>query len=211
MLRKIINSKRLVVLFALVIVSSIILISLIALSHKEKVFTGKNTPAGSKASEDPLSPNYKWKGDKKDPKKIIIKKINVNAYVEKVGLDKNQEVGSPKSIYLAGWYKGSVRPGQKGLSVIDGHVAGKKNNGVFRNLEKLNVGDEYTVVFGDNSTKKFKITGKISVPVEDAVSAIFSQTPKIIEQLNLVTCDGKFNSKTQSYPQRLVIISTLKQ
>lgn len=211
MLSKIIASKKLIVLLLVIILSAIVVTTLILQRSSEKVFTGKNTTVGSKPSEGSLSPSYKWKGGKKDPKKIIIKKIKVDAYIEKVGLDKNQEVGSPKSIYLAGWYKGSVLPGQKGLSVIDGHVAGKKNNGVFRNLEKLNVGDEYTVVFGDNSSKKFKVIGKISVPVKDAISTIFSQTPGINEQLNLVTCNGKFDSKTQSYTERLIIISELKK
>ena len=161
----------------------------------------------SEPSETKPGKDYKWQGGPDDPKKIIIPKLGIDAYVQNVGVDQNKQVAVPNNLYIVGWFTGSVKPGALGLSVIDGHVTGRVNDGVFKNLERLSGGDEYSVQFGNGAVKKFKVTGKKSVPVNDAVSYIFSQDPMIDSQLNLVTCSGNYDANSHSYSERLVVYS----
>lgn len=86
-------------------------------------------------------------------------------------------------------------------------MTGRRNDGVFKNLEKLSAGDQYTIEFGDGTVKKFKVKAKNSVPVKQSVGVIFSQDPKITSQLNLVTCSGSYDEKTHAYTERLIVIS----
>ena len=151
--------------------------------------------------------NFQWKGGVEDPKKIIISSIGVDAYVQKVGVDQNKEVAVPSNLHMVGWFVDTVRPGQKGLSLIDGHVSGRKNDGVFKDLEKLNEGDQFLVQLGDGSEIKYRVIGKRSASVKDSVSIMFSQNPKVSSQLNLVTCSGKYDEKTRSYDERLTVMA----
>lgn len=151
--------------------------------------------------------NFQWKGGPEDPKKIIIVPVGVDAYVQKVGVDQNKEVAAPSNLHMVGWFVDTVRPGQKGLSLIDGHVSGRKNDGVFKDLEKLNVGDQFLVQLGNDSEVKYRVMGKRSAPVKDSVSIMFSQNPKVSSQLNLVTCSGKYDERTHSYDERLTVMA----
>ncbi|QQS26931.1 class F sortase [bacterium] len=151
--------------------------------------------------------NFQWKGGVEDPKKIIISSIGVDAFIQKVGVDQNKEVAVPSNVHMVGWFVDTVRPGQKGLSLIDGHVSGRKNDGVFKDLEKLNEGDQFLVQLGNDSEVKYRVIGKRSAPVADSVSIMFSQNPKVSSQLNLVTCSGRYDEKTRSYDERLTVMA----
>ncbi len=203
------NKYVLISLAMVVYLAPAILVATIG-NKRQEADSGKattNTYSTSTPSEKKPGNTYKWRGGPTDPRKIIIPAIMVDAYVQNVGVDQNKQVAVPDNIYIAGWFVLSARPGQRGLSVIDGHVTGRRNNGVFKDLEKLKVGDVYSIEFGNGSKKKFKIIGKQSAPVDKAVSVIFSQNPKVVSQLNLVTCGGRFDDKTRSYSDRLTIQS----
>ncbi len=158
-------------------------------------------------SEEKPGDDYNWQGGPQDPKKIKIPKINVDAFIQQVGVDQNNEVAVPNNLFVAGWFNDTVRPGEKGLSLIAGHVTGRRNDGIFKDLEKLSEGDIYTIEFGDGSTKNFKVIGKKSAPVNESVSIMFSQNPKVSNQLNLVTCSGTYDDKARTYSERLTISS----
>lgn len=152
---------------------------------------------------------YKWVGDASDPKKIIIPKIGVDGFVEKVGIDQNNQVAVPTNLFLVGWFVKTASPGQPGLSVIDGHVSGRKNDGIFKDLEKLNVGDKYTVELGNGKKLTYQVISKKSAPVKDSVAVIFSQDPRVKSQLNLVTCSGNYDAKLHQYSERLTVAAKL--
>lgn len=161
----------------------------------------------SEPSEERPSNNYNWKGEKKDPKKIKIPSIGVDAFIQKVGVDQYKEVAVPNNLFLVGWFVNTVRPGEKGLSLIDGHVTGRRNDGIFKDLKNLKEGDQYTVELGDGTTISYEVTATQSLKTKDATSVIFSQDPKIPSQLNLVTCSGRFDDKSRRYEERLVVSS----
>lgn len=154
---------------------------------------------------------YEWKGAPDDPKFIKLPTINTEGFIQNVGVDQNKQVAVPNNIHVAGWFKDSVKPGQKGLSIIDGHLNGRSNDGIFVNLEDLKKDDVYTVEFGNGSTKQFKITEVVTVATQEAASILFSQNPKATNQLNLITCGGNFDPNARLYDKRVIVISQLVQ
>lgn len=155
--------------------------------------------------------NYKWKGVSTEPKYIDLPTIKSGGFIQNVGIDQNNKIAVPNNIHIAGWFKQSKLPGDKGLSILDGHVTGRVNNGIFKNLINVKDGDSFTVEFGDGTRKNFRTVKKIDVPENEAKNVLFSQEPSIVNQLNLITCSGEFNSQTRSYPNRLIVISELQQ
>lgn len=158
----------------------------------------------------PSKSTYKWQGTATDPKIINLPTINTEGFIQKVGVDQKKQIAVPNNIYIAGWFNQTVLPGEKGLSIIDGHVTGRVNNGIFKDLSKLSDGDNFTIEFGNGSKKEFKVVKKVDTLVKDSASVLFSQEPGIERQVNLITCSGVFDRKSQSYPNRLVIIAEAK-
>ena len=162
-----------------------------------------------KEEADPIKQGYKWTGGPSDPKKIIIAKIGVDNFVQQVGVNEKNEIAAPTNIYLAGWYNKSARPGQKGLSIIDGHLDGYTKPGMFNRLGELRPGDEYEVELGSGAKKKFKVLNVETVDADKAMAVLASQQPQIKSQLNLITCGGNFNRKNDTYDKRVVVSSAL--
>lgn len=160
-------------------------------------------------SEQKPGPFYVWQGAPEDPKKILIPSIGVDAYVQKVGVDQNNMVAVPTNIHIAGWFVKMARPGQNGLSIIDGHVDGRNGPGVFAELSKLKKDDEYTIVFGSGQRRKFRIVEMVEVSAQEAATKLFSQNPNITSQLNLITCSGSFDEKNRAYEKRTIAVSSL--
>lgn len=166
----------------------------------------------SRPSETPLpltnDPPFKYSVH--DPMIIDFPTIKTAGYIQKVSINaKDRSVGVPSNINLAGWYTNSVIPGQAGLSIIDGHVQGKYRPGIFKRLDRLQVGDIFTITFGDHSQKKFKIAASRRFEISQATKALFDHRADISHQLNLITCGGKYDQTTNNYLQRLVVTAKL--
>lgn len=191
----------------------IVLCMLIVLIGASSAHVGGNeTPVITYSTDTPeevLPPlaAYGWKGSANDPKKIVIPAITVDALLQNVGVDQNQQIAVPNNIHIAGWFVDSVRPGEKGLSIIDGHVNGRATDaGVFKDLPNLKIGDELTIVYGDDSKQSFKVYSFQSYKTDDAASVLFSQIPSIERQLNLITCTGNYDREARSYSERQIVV-----
>ncbi|MEI6751496.1 MAG: class F sortase [Candidatus Saccharibacteria bacterium] len=143
------------------------------------------------------------------PAIISIPQINVRGYIQQVGVNTTGAVGVPSNIHLAGWFTSSVLPGAKGLSILDGHVSGKYIDGIFKHFASVKINNIIEIEFGDKSTKKFSVVEIKKLPEAESVTYLFTHRPEIVAQLNLITCGGKFNSKTQTYNDRVIIVAKL--
>jgi len=159
--------------------------------------------------EDKPADDYRWPGKPQEPKRIQLSTIQTEGFVQAVGVDQHKQIAVPGNIHIAGWFKDSVLPGEQGLSIIDGHVDGRKELGIFKRLSELKQNDEFTVEMGDNSTKTFRVARVVSIETKDAADVLFSQDPSIKNQLNLITCGGNFNQQSRQYEKRIVAISEL--
>lgn len=141
------------------------------------------------------------------PRSILIDSINVAGLIQKVGLNKDNAITAPSNINFAGWYTGSVKPGELGLSIIDGHVSGIYSDGVFKNLLKLKNGDNFEIEYGDKSTRKFEVVEVSILPEKDSATFLLTKIKTIERQLNLITCGGKFDKTTQTFADRVIVVS----
>jgi sortase A len=154
---------------------------------------------------------YQWRGGANDPRLINLPTIQTEGFIQNVGVDQNKQIAVPNNIHLAGWFVDSVQPGQTGLSIIDGHVDGRKNDGIFKHLAGLKENDEYTIEMGDGRLKRYRVKTTVTVATKDAAGILFSQDPKIKSQLNLVTCGGSFDRQSRQYDKRIIVSSELIQ
>ena len=142
------------------------------------------------------------------PVRIIIPAIGVNAPVVPVS-ETAGSVGTPPLTNhdLAGWYDGSVTPGQTGPSLIDGHIDGYGLASVFYRLPSLKTGDVIGVLLKDGETASFKVTW-VQVVTKTAFpwQAVLGWTS--YPSLRLVTCGGPFNSLTGHYVDNVIVYAT---
>jgi len=141
------------------------------------------------------------------PKVITIPAISVKGYIQSVGIDQENRIAVPSNVHLAGWYINSVRPGENGLSIMDGHKDGTTLGGIFKNVEKLKNGDELSIEYGDGTIKEFKVVDVKKVSIEDAFDLMYEKRDEIDRQLNLVSCGGRYNKEERTYDDRIIVIS----
>lgn len=209
-MKKVLKNKKIqVIIVATVVILSVSLVAIILLpkpvapklTNKDGVIVhSTSTPDEEKPGLD-----FKWQGKPNDPKQIIISDIGVEAFVQKVGVDQNNEVAVPSNLHTVGWFVDTVRPGEKGLSLIDGHVTGRQNDGVFKNLDKLKKGNKFKVLLGGGKVINYEVISSKSEKTKKSLDTMFSQDPKVTSQLNLVTCSGKYDKKTKTYDERLTV------
>jgi LPXTG-site transpeptidase (sortase) family protein len=170
----------------------------------EVVIYSTDRPVESKPAS-----SYQWPGAPDDPKSIAIASIGLEGYIQQVGVDQHREIATPSNIHMAGWFVDSVRPGQKGLAIIDGHLNGRQQDGIFRRLGSVKPGDKIVVMFGSGEQKTFVAMSTKTVPAGEAQSVLFSQDPGVASQLNLITCTGSFDWDARRYSDRVIVTAKL--
>lgn len=141
------------------------------------------------------------------PRSIKITKIGSGGFIQKVGTDQDKRIAVPTNIHFAGWYRNSVKPGEKGLSIIDGHVGGRYSSAIFSKLSSINNGDEISIEYGNGSIRLFKVIDKQSLALDKSADFLFQKRKDVDYQLNLVTCDGTYNKKAKTFNNRLIIVA----
>ncbi|CDO04087.1 sortase, marine proteobacterial type [Oceanobacillus picturae] len=167
-----------------------------------------NTEEAS-APEAESSPIIQDKEYNLNPKSITIDAIDVESEVESVGLLENGEMEVPEDFRKTGWFDLGTNPGDRGSSVIAGHVDDKTGPGVFFDLNKLKKGDEVEVTGESGEKLVFEVVDKQRFPKEDApINDIFGYTSR--RMLNLITCIGEFDYSIGGRLERLVVYTELK-
>ncbi|MBO0681591.1 MAG: class F sortase, partial [Candidatus Dormibacteraeota bacterium] len=134
---------------------------------------------------------------------LVISKINVNAPVEVVGLDENNNMGVPEKPTDVGLYGPGAQPGQPGDAVIDGHLDWyNMPQAVFYNLSNLAPGDEVDVLEG-SKTLHFKVTDSENVAYNSHPPGLFATDGA--PRLTLITCSGSWDVGRSTYTQRLIV------
>lgn len=168
------------------------------------------TNSTSRPDETPLSDvceNYEVADQ--DPRKIEIESANISGCIHKVGVDQHNNIAVPVNIHLAGWYVESVLPGEKGVSIIDGHVLGRYNDAIFTNLDQVKTGELVKIQFGDESWKEFEIVEIENYSVEEATEELFKTVEDAESQLTLITCGGDYDKDAQTYKERVFVRARL--
>lgn len=142
------------------------------------------------------------------PVSIKSSSIKLNAIMEQIDLTSDNAVGVPKKIANAGWLKTSPLPGAIGNSIIVGHYGfwNKGVKGAFNNVNKLKKGDKIYIENKNKEIITFVVSGsEIYNPDEEIPKIFYSTDGKA--HLNLITCEGKWDTVSKSYSKRLVIFT----
>ncbi|MBQ0826057.1 class F sortase [Streptomyces tagetis] len=143
------------------------------------------------------------------PDRVTIPAIQVDAPVMPVGLDADGWVDAPppEDPNLAGWFSGAVTPGEKGTSVVVGHVDNKQGPAVFYGLGALKKGNRVEVSRQDGKTAVFEIYG-IEVFAKDDFPGDRVYASKGAPELRVITCGGGF-SQQNGYEGNVVAFARL--
>lgn len=211
------SRRNILIAVSVVVLAVVAVITILLLVYRQQqVGDGNSAPVAEVVSysvdvpDETIPQEPDWKGGPTDPKRITIASAGITSLLQNVGVDQNQQIAVPNNIWFGGWFVDSARPGDAGLSIIDGHVNGTSSkNAIFSDLEKASIGDRVEVEFGDGEKRSFEITTSQQVAVEDAASILFSQDPTISNQLNLITCIGIYNEAARTFDQRLIVTAKL--
>jgi LPXTG-site transpeptidase (sortase) family protein len=142
------------------------------------------------------------------PERFQIDEIEVDAEVEHVEQDDQGRMDVPQEWENVAWYELGPRPGEQGNAVIAGHYDSFEGPAVFFDLNKIEEGDILRVITEDDEEIEFEVYEIESVHIDDADSRkIFGETDEY--NLNLVTCEGVWDTATDMYDHRLIVYSRL--
>lgn len=164
------------------------------------------------ATQSPVRQKMPVSTDKAiSPQQLIIPKLGIVASVEYVGMDAKGNMDVPKQDENVAWYELGYKPGALGNSVIAGHFDTKTGApAVFYRLETLEKGDSIQVIGTDGTENKFIVTQKHTYPY-DMFPLIEVFGPADKPRLNLITCEGTYNSANRTYSHRTVVYSELSE
>lgn len=139
------------------------------------------------------------------PSTFRIPSLGVEAAVESVGLDSQNNMDVPKNDYNVAWYNLGYKPGENGSAVIAGHYDTRAGTpAVFYELGNLAVGETIEVEYPNKETHTFRVTDK-QVYNHDQVPMQKVFNTKGTAGLNLITCQGVFDPNSQIYSKRMVV------
>jgi LPXTG-site transpeptidase (sortase) family protein len=142
------------------------------------------------------------------PRYITIPKLGVRARVQTVGLTKNNQIGSPANVYDAAWYTGTSKPGQPGVSLIDGHVSSWTTKGIFYRLGTLQAGDAIQITLGNNTLLNYSVVKTRTYDSANVdMTAVLSPADPAKSGLNLITCTGDVIKGTNEFNKRVVVFA----
>ena len=139
------------------------------------------------------------------PKTLKIQKLGISAAVVSLGLTNTGAVDTPKSIWDAGWYNGSAKPGTDGAVFIDGHSSASRG-ALFGNLDKLANGDQIQIVRGDGVVLTYRVAHTTIVD-RNAVDMVSMMKPYggAARGLNIITCVGKWIDSEKTLENRTLV------
>ncbi|MGW1510831.1 class F sortase [Streptomyces sp. NPDC002394] len=141
--------------------------------------------------------------------RVKIPAIQVAAPIMDVGLDENGWVAAPppEDPNLAGWYQNGIAPGQRGTSVLVGHVDNAKGPAVFYGLGSLQKGQHIEVERYDNRVAVFEIYG-VEVYAKDNFPGVQVYADTGEPELRIITCGGGY-TRARGYDGNVVVYARM--
>ena len=107
----------------------------------------------------------------------------------------------------AGWFRLGPVPGQRGSSVILGHVDSVEGPDVFADLSMMRTAARVQVGLSDDTIATFEVTGIQTYANADfPADRVYAGTRRGRE-LNLVTCGGAYDASRGGYQSNVVVFT----
>lgn len=146
------------------------------------------------------------------PRYLYIDKLGISkARIMEVGTSSKGQMQTPYSIFDAGWFTGSSLPGQGGTTILDGHNGGPGVNGIFKNLNTLQAGDEIRIEMGDGKVYTYRVYDNIEVKLSEANRKMQLLTTSPVdgqESISIISCVGEWSLKQKTYLSRQFLRAT---
>lgn len=140
------------------------------------------------------------------PRALYIDKLGVASRILPMGVNNLGAIQAPVNIYDAGWYTGSVKPGDIGAVFIDGHASGPTREGLFGDLDELAVGDELQVEKGDGTKLTYRVVHTEIVPLEGLdMKKVLLPHGNTLRGLNIMTCTGDWVESKKTFDHRVLV------
>ncbi|MEU6879024.1 class F sortase [Streptomyces sp. NPDC046712] len=141
--------------------------------------------------------------------RVRIPTIRVEAPLMDVGLDGNGWIAAPppEDPNLAGWYQNGIAPGQRGTSVLVGHVDNAAGPAVFYNLGSLDKGQHIEVERYDGRVAVFEIYG-VEVYAKNNFPGVQVYGDTGEPELRVITCGGGY-SRAHGYDGNVVVYARM--
>lgn len=142
------------------------------------------------------------------PVALRIPAIGVAVSLSTLGLNPDRTVQVPTNFQEPGWFRLGPSPGQVGSAVILGHVDSYQGPAVFFRLRSLQAGDQVEVSLADGMIAHFVVNTVATYPKEQfPAQQVYASHGR--SELQLVTCGGKFDTRTRSYLSNVVAYTSL--
>lgn len=184
---------------------------------RPRAFPAMNDPGGSNAVVPRLAPAEVPPAPPADdprpphsprvpatPPRLEIPAIGVRAHARPLGTTAAGALEVPDNWSVVGWWRGGSKPGERGASVIVGHVDSRSRPAVFHDLGELEPGDTIRFVPRKGAEQRFVVVRKQRVSKESFPTAeVYGETP--VAALRLITCGGGFDWSSRRYRDNLIV------
>ena len=160
-------------------------------------------PVVGDASPRPVRPS----GGVLSPLHLSIPSIGVSTRLVRLGLNEDGTVEVPTVAADAGWFRLGTVPGQRGSSVILGHVDSVDGPAVFASLSTMRRSDRVEVLMSDDRLVTFEVTGVETYANADFPAERVYAGTRRGRELNLVTCGGEYDRSRGGYQSNVVVFT----
>ncbi|MPY47350.1 class F sortase [Streptomyces acidicola] len=161
------------------------------------------TPRATASAADPALP-------RSVPERISIPQIGVNAPFTGLSIGASGQLNPPPAddTNLVGWFRDGASPGERGSSIVVGHVDTKTGPAVFARLEELRSGSTVRITRADGIVASFKVDSVKSFSKADFPNKrVYADASS--PELRLITCGGAYNKSTREYEENVVVFAHL--
>lgn len=144
------------------------------------------------------------------PKRLTIPAIAVDAPFTQLGIGATGQLDAPPAgnRNLVGWFKDGAAPGERGSSIIAGHVDTKTGPAVFMQLESLKPGSTINITREDGMVAIFKVDSiEVFNKAKFPNDRVYADVPSA--QLRVITCGGAYDRKVRDYVDNVVVFAHL--
>ncbi|MGW5788907.1 class F sortase [Streptomyces sp. NPDC003757] len=171
---------------------------------------GTSAPAGPRATAAATGAASAPALPRSRPVRLLIPDISVDAPFTDLAIGAKGQLQPPPAgnTNLVGWYAKGASPGEKGTSIIAGHVDTKTSAAVFARLDQLDEGDEFQVVRADGRKATFEVDSLETFEKDDFPSdRVYGDADR--PEVRLITCAGDYDHKAKDYTDNLVVFAHL--
>ena len=143
------------------------------------------------------------------PVEVRLPSIGVTSPLHALGLatDGTLEVPTGPLVDQAAWYSGSPTPGERGPTVIEGHVTGAGGRpSVFFDLGDVAAGDRVEVDREDGRTVAYEVY-RVERFAKNAFPTVAVYGPTEGPELRVITCGGAFDAASGHHVDNVVVFA----